>query len=185
MAYNFLGLSSTYARENGAGLNTIEFRQHEASLDAMEVGVWVTLVCEFVLACHGLNAVQLVSLVTDRLQCAESEFGIVELLGELGLGGLAGYYQGREVFSHPRLEWERDDPRMGEEEVGRWDGRDEAEREMEARGWPVGGVGSGRGGRVEFDEVRWSLGSYGGEDGGEEETDALLDRLDVSLARGE
>ena len=180
MAYNFLNLSRAYtALGEGAGLNTIEFRQHAASLDARKVGVWVTLCCEFVAACGRLSAVGMISLVVEHLKVGVGEdvYGICELLRDLDLGALAGYYEGRGLYRHEKMEWEVRDPRMiGVEMIVR-DLRAEAEAEMEARGWPVKAV------HAELDEEmedEWGMENLGESDV-EEDTDVMLDRLDANL----
>ena len=180
MAYNFLNLSRAHCGE--ARLNTIEFRQHAASLDAREVGVWVTLCCEVVAACGRLSAVSMVGLVVERLRVGvrEDVYGICELLGDLGLDALKGYYERRGVYRHEKMEWEVRDPRMVGVEMVFRDLRAEAEAEMEARGWPVNSVDTDVDEYVEDD--REELGLEGlFESDGEEDIDGMLDRLDADL----
>ena len=181
MAYNFLNLSCALGA--GAGLNTLEFRQHAASLDARKVGVWVTLCCEFVAACGRLSAVGMVSLVVDHLKVGmrEDVYGICELLRDLDLGALAGYFEGMGVYRHEKMGWEVRDPRMVGVEMVVRDLRAEAEAEMEARGWPV------EGGHIELDEEmeddseeEWGMEDLAESDV-EEDTDVMLDRLDADL----
>ena len=183
MAYNFLNLSKAYgALGGGAGLNTIEFRQHAATLDAREVGVWVTLCCEVVTACGRMGAVGIVGLVVKHLKTGmrEDVYGICDLLGDLGLGALKGYYEGRGVYRHEKMEWEVRDPRMVGVEMVFRDLRAEAEAEMEARGWPVNCVD------MEVDEdIEDHFEEFGLENlfesDVEEDIDVMLDRLDANL----
>ncbi|KAG6986688.1 hypothetical protein G7Y79_00074g098850 [Physcia stellaris] len=180
MAYNFLNLSRALGQ--GAGLNTLEFRQHAASLDARKVGVWVTLCCEFVAACGRLSAVGMVSLVVDHLKVGMGEdvYGICELLRDLDLGALARYFEGRGVYRHQKMEWEVRDPRMVGVEMVVRDGRAEAEAEMEARGWPVNSVDTEVDEEMEDDLEEWGMENLGESDV-EEDTDVMLDRLDADL----
>lgn len=183
MAYNFLNLSSAYSQLGGAGLNTIEFRQHAASLDARKVGVWVTLCCELVAVCGRLSAVGMVGLVVENLKVGwgEDVYGVCELLGDLGLDALAGYYEGRGLYRHEKMGWEVRDPRMSGVDMVFRDLRAEAEAEMEARGWPVNGVDSEVDVEMEDDLEEWGTEDLG-ESYVEEDTDVMLDMLDANLS---
>lgn len=97
MAVNFLNLAS-FAQGEG-GLKTIEFRQHEASLDAGVVGAWVGLVAGLVGRAHALGRERVVGMVGRDLvrrgvAGGERGCGIGELLAEVGLGPLGRYLCG-------------------------------------------------------------------------------------------
>ena len=88
------------------GLRTLEFRQHEATLDTKSVSIWLSLVCGLLLVCHGLTPAQLRNFVIRHEGQSEEVFGITHLLAELGLGNLANFYARRGVYLHPRMVWE-------------------------------------------------------------------------------
>ena len=89
-----------------SGLRTLEFRQHEATLNPKVVGIWLTLVCGLLSVCHRLTPAQLASLVRSYAGKEKEEFGITHLLAALGMGDFAAFYARRGIYRHPRMWWE-------------------------------------------------------------------------------
>ena len=92
--------------------NTIEFRQHDATTEASEISKWAELACGLVRSAHDIqfeNLIQLIQAATEGLIS-----NVVDLLSELNLGGLAGYYESQSRYQHPRPLWAWVDPTMEE-----------------------------------------------------------------------
>ena len=99
-AYNFLHLHSS------KGLKTVEFRQHEATVNADAITRWVELTSGLVDKAHRFA-------VKDHLNVGEMDayinrmnsipqLSIIELVESLGLEDVASYYDGRGLHNHPR-----------------------------------------------------------------------------------
>ena len=98
-AYNLLNLRPSTAKK------TFEFRQHEATIDADAITRWVELTCGLVQKAHRFA-------VQDRLNVGEMDayidrmnsipqLSIIEIAKSLGLEGVASYYEGRGLHTHP------------------------------------------------------------------------------------
>ena len=107
-AYNLLNLKSS------KDLQTFEFRQHEATLDADDITKWIELTCGLVDKAHRFA-------VQDYLGVSEMDvymyqmsllpqFNIIKVLKSLGLDDVARYYDHRGLHTHPRALWSWADP---------------------------------------------------------------------------
>ena len=96
-AYNLLHLRSS------KGLRTIEFRQHEATVNADAITRWVELTCGLVDKAHRF-AVQGHGEIDAYINQMNSipDLSIIELAKSLGLEDVASYYEGRGLHTHPR-----------------------------------------------------------------------------------
>lgn len=101
MAYNFLNLVT------GRGLKTVEFRQHEGSLDPEVIIRWAQLANSIVMIAHNVGAQGFAQLVQDH--AFDSDYTIIDLLRDLGLNELANYYWGHGIHQHQHqkhaLDW--------------------------------------------------------------------------------
>lgn len=92
---------------------TIEFRQHEATVNVNDIVKWVELACglvekahEFAIEDHydqdqnSLRHSRLDDYLNDTYYLPNRS--ILNVLANLGLGELAAYYSGRGLFTHPR-----------------------------------------------------------------------------------
>ncbi|MCJ1371408.1 hypothetical protein MMC20_002623 [Loxospora ochrophaea] len=95
-AYNMKNLESL-------SMKTIEFRQHEATLDPEVVSRWVALTCSLVGVSHHAGRTGFVELVNKAIQA--KEFTLRDLLRGLGLYSLAAYYSRRGLYVHPIEPW--------------------------------------------------------------------------------
>ena len=99
-AYNFLHLNSS------KGLKTVEFRQHEATINADAIIRWVELTCSLVDKAHRfavkdhLNVREMEAYINRMNSIPQSS--IIELVESLGLEDVASYYDGRGLHTHPR-----------------------------------------------------------------------------------
>ncbi len=96
MAYNFMNLVP--ARP----LNTVEFRQHEGSLNPEAVTKWVQLATSLIQIAHDAGPDGFAQLVNDH--ALDSDYTIIDLLHDLDLDELAYYYWEREIYNHSRSE---------------------------------------------------------------------------------
>ncbi|KAM0795685.1 putative amidoligase enzyme-domain-containing protein [Usnea florida] len=109
-AYNFLNLQSskdqTSKKQSSKGLKTIEFRQHEATINADAITRWVELTCGLVNKAHQiavqgpLNVGEMDAYI-DRMNSIP-HLSIIEIAKSLGLEDVASYYEGRGLHTHPR-----------------------------------------------------------------------------------
>ncbi|MCJ1457264.1 hypothetical protein MMC28_007631 [Mycoblastus sanguinarius] len=84
-------------------LNTIEFRQHRATLDTREIATWVRLTCGLVNYAHNADFEDITRLIDD---CAlDSNFFVAHLLSMLRLNDIAKYYDVRGCWLHERPDW--------------------------------------------------------------------------------
>ena len=85
-----------------AGLRkTIEFRQHEGTLDAMKIINWVQVAGGLVNAMHEINGFELGRLISDN--AFDPRYTAIDLLRRLKMENLVSYYEGR-LHTHPRPE---------------------------------------------------------------------------------
>lgn len=92
-AYNLRNLIT-----NGAP-PTIEFRQHEATLDVVTCAAWTSLACGLVARCHELTPTDLRNLLAAGAGLNPPT--LLELLVALDLGELATYYGQCTLHKHP------------------------------------------------------------------------------------
>ena len=78
---------------------TIEFRQHQGTLDVITCAAWASLACGLVARCHELNPADLRNLLTRGV--SQHPPSILELLVALDLGELASYYEREPLYLHP------------------------------------------------------------------------------------
>lgn len=112
-AYNLLNL-----RENK---KTIEFRQHEATVNVDDIIRWVELTCSLVEKAHepamkdyhDLDQTDLrryhLDAFLDKIYNLPDR-SILHVLASLGLDGLADYYSSRGLYTHPKPAWAWADP---------------------------------------------------------------------------
>jgi len=101
-AYNFENLIKK--------LKTIEFRQHEGTMDCSEIGNYIHLVCGLVCASHHAGPAGFTDLIVRYANNANDEqYSFVDLLKDLTLDRLIQHYSTR-LQTHPRLshEWHKD-----------------------------------------------------------------------------
>ena len=79
---------------------TIEFRQHEGTLDMTAIAAWVGLACGLVEVCHWMTRKDIEAFLTEGIR--NPSIKIVDLLKELRLGDVAAYYQKRGLHEHPQ-----------------------------------------------------------------------------------
>ena len=80
---------------------TIEFRQHEGTLDAVKIINWIQVAGGLANAMHATSGFELGQLISD---CAfDPRYTAIDLLLRLKMDGLVPYYKGR-LHSHPRPE---------------------------------------------------------------------------------
>ena len=100
---------------------TIEFRQHEATVNVGDILNWVEVACSLVMKAHEFamedyNDVDQNNLrryhVDDYLDDTFNipNRSILDMLTNLGLAELAEYYSGRGLFTHPVPSWAWADP---------------------------------------------------------------------------
>lgn len=80
------------------GFQTVEFRQHEATLHVKRIVPWILFCCLFIQIAHEMDAATLQSLV-QRAE-AEENGDIIGILHALRLPVLAGVYENM-VYEHP------------------------------------------------------------------------------------
>lgn len=86
--------------------NTIEFRQHAATLDGSEIMNWIQLAGGMVDAMHGTRAVDLAQLI--HTSAFDPRFTVPDLLLKLKLKALVSFYRGRlHVHLRPEPIWAR------------------------------------------------------------------------------
>ena len=78
---------------------TIEFRQHEATLDVVTCAAWASLACGLVARCHELTPAGLRNLLITGVSPHPPTLS--ELLDALDLGELASYYRQGTLHKHP------------------------------------------------------------------------------------
>ncbi|MCJ1230332.1 hypothetical protein MMC12_007005 [Toensbergia leucococca] len=96
-AYNFNNLLYT-------SLKTIEFRQHEATLDPAAITTWVELACGITASSHLAGPAGFSDLCAAFLD--EPSFSVVQLLRCVGLPGVGEWYGKRGLWDHGRMAWE-------------------------------------------------------------------------------
>lgn len=85
-----------------AGLRkTIEFRQHEGTLDTMKIINWVQVAGGLVNAMHEISGFELARLISDN--AFVPRYTAIDLLYRLKMENLVPYYEGR-LHTHPRPE---------------------------------------------------------------------------------
>ncbi|KAH0547735.1 hypothetical protein FGG08_000226 [Glutinoglossum americanum] len=82
------------------GTQTVEFRQHEGTVDERRVVMWVRLVAALVRAAHGMAPSECVEAVREKVD--RGGFGPVEFLEWVKVGEEAVEYYKRRLWSH---EW--------------------------------------------------------------------------------
>lgn len=90
-AYNFTNLVYTT-------LNTIEFRQHQGSLDPEAITHWAELACSLVRISYSNSDAVFRGLVEAHI--GDSKYSIINLLLDLGLPRLARYYTQQGINIH-------------------------------------------------------------------------------------
>ena len=78
---------------------TIEFRQHQATLNVVNCAAWASLACGLVARCHELTPADLRDLLVRGI--SQQPPTMLELLTALDLGELAGHYRHEPMYSHP------------------------------------------------------------------------------------
>ncbi|KAL8793880.1 MAG: hypothetical protein Q9195_003499 [Heterodermia aff. obscurata] len=78
---------------------TIEFRQHQATLNVVNCAAWASLACGLVARCHELTQADLRDLLTEGINHQPPT--LLELLMALDLVDLASYYRHEPMYSHP------------------------------------------------------------------------------------
>lgn len=122
-AYNLLNLTS-YKK-------TIEFRQHEATVNVGDILNWVEVACNLVMKAHEFAMEDFSDVDQNDLRryhvddCLDDTYNIpnrsiLDVLANLGLAELAEYYSGRGLYTHPRPSWAWADPSQ-EEVMAPWD----------------------------------------------------------------
>lgn len=112
-AYNLLNLLG-YKK-------TIEFRQHEATVNVEDVMNWVEVACSLVMKAHDFAMEDFHDVdqndlrryhVDDYLDDTYNipDRSILDVLANLGLADLAEYYSSRGLFTHARPSWAWADP---------------------------------------------------------------------------
>ncbi|KAL8781447.1 MAG: hypothetical protein Q9213_005999 [Squamulea squamosa] len=96
-AINFCNLT------NKNGTRTIEFRQHEATTDPIAMVQWARLCCELVRYCHNAGEFGVLYFVQEHAY--KSVYSVVDLLTDLGLNGVADYYEQKGLYEHPQQSW--------------------------------------------------------------------------------
>ena len=96
-AYNFCNLENTK-------LKTIEFRQHEASLDPEAINMWVVTACNLINLSHTAGHSGFMNLIRDNM--SDPLYTILDLLRDLGLDEARIYYGLRGVHTHPQQDGE-------------------------------------------------------------------------------
>lgn len=79
---------------------TIEFRQHEGTVDVEAIAAWVGLACGLVEVCHRMSRQDAERILMEGIR--NRSITIVELLNVLGLGDVAAYYSQRGLYEHPQ-----------------------------------------------------------------------------------
>ncbi|KAI4251144.1 MAG: hypothetical protein LQ352_005031 [Teloschistes flavicans] len=101
-AYNFINL-------NPPGSNTIEFRQHEGTIDVATIIHWASLCCTLVRRSHAVGELGWFDFLADHF-CIEDS-SVVDLIRELGDADLADYCQNhRTIHTHHVAEWQWQKP---------------------------------------------------------------------------
>lgn len=95
LAYNFRNLRFQ-SQDDSLVPRTIEFRQHEGTVDLEAISTWVKVVCGIVVVSYQYPA----QAERAALQAATATLGIgdydaIDMLRDLGLNLRAGYYQRR------------------------------------------------------------------------------------------
>lgn len=112
-AYNLLNLLE-YKK-------TIEFRQHEATVNVDDIVKWVEVACSLVMKAHDVAMEDYVDVDQTDLRryhvddCLDDTYSIpnrsiLDVLAHLGLPELAEYYSTRDLYNHPRPSWAWADP---------------------------------------------------------------------------
>ena len=101
-AYNFSNLV------NDKEINTVEFRQHEATLNPQVISAWTLLVCHVVEKCYEFSQVDLQNFVAKHIN--DSTYSMIQLLLDLDLLYLADYYYWQKgLYPHERTSVEDED----------------------------------------------------------------------------
>ena len=104
MAYNFLNLTNPPNVRRPT--RTIEFRQHEGTLDPIEITKWAQLTSSLIKSAHDAEYYVFGRLVHHHAY--DTGYTIIDLLCDLNLHELAGYYGQRGIYAHPMLEGDYD-----------------------------------------------------------------------------
>jgi len=78
---------------------TIEFRQHESTLDTEEIRHWICVVAGLVSAAHKMGIQTLIKMCSEH--ASEGGFDVFCMLKALGMGELREHYQARGIYEHP------------------------------------------------------------------------------------
>ncbi|KAG6994052.1 hypothetical protein G7Y79_00047g082780 [Physcia stellaris] len=79
---------------------TIEFRQHEATLDFVAVTAWTSLACSLIEICIAMRSDDFSGLLSQAVD--GKAYNIIELLVALGLTPFAEYYSQKTLYKHPQ-----------------------------------------------------------------------------------
>lgn len=96
-AYNFLNMFSDYKEKVS---NTIEFRQHEGTVDASTIIHWVKFLAGIVHFCHEVTAAELTLLWARH--SADPSFTVLDLMKAVGQASLVNFYTSRLHHRHRR-----------------------------------------------------------------------------------
>ncbi|KAI9810631.1 MAG: hypothetical protein M1832_001230 [Thelocarpon impressellum] len=88
-AYNFVQLDP----QRPDGLKTIEFRQHEGTMDPDRAGAWITVAAGLVQWAHTASPVDLLRLLTEHAN--DYKFDVLALFSAVGLARVKRYYKRR------------------------------------------------------------------------------------------
>lgn len=91
-AYNFTNLAINHE------INTIEFRQHEATLEVRAMGAWTILVCGLIQKCHGTDKEEISKFIHRHID--NETYTLIDLLDDLGFGEIASFYLQRDLYDH-------------------------------------------------------------------------------------
>ena len=79
---------------------TIEFRQHEGTLEVEAIAAWVSLACGLVERCYRMTREQVEPMLLEGIR--NPSITIADLLVELGMSNVAEYYRPRGWHEHPQ-----------------------------------------------------------------------------------
>ncbi|MCJ1280592.1 hypothetical protein MMC21_008421 [Puttea exsequens] len=83
--------------------DTIEFRQHEGTVDQVEICRWLQLTCGLVAAAHRKPFDDLVSVIEEfAFSSASPRETVMPILRKLGLTSSADYYEKRQLVTYKR-----------------------------------------------------------------------------------
>ena len=79
---------------------TIEFRQHEGTIDMTAIAAWVGLVCGLVEVCHWMSREDAEAVLAEGIR--NKYITVVDFLTQLGMSDVADYYRKRGWHEHPQ-----------------------------------------------------------------------------------